>query len=155
VGLFVAGCFGVMVVVDKFSRRAEQAKKEKRRERIKKEQHIVTPGTLYERLRDTQWDLIEARLGHLIEEEETLAANDDWDISSVGSKVKPRKCYGVIELYTDHRRDKYSQPLPLVKENLERLTKLGFRLSEDKMTASYVGLPEEATHLSSSTAGDS
>lgn len=89
-----------------------------------------TPEMIQERVKDAQWRLIRKRLDFIDQQ-----PSESSSLSSF-SEVNSYACLGRISLCMDNRYNGPSDvPMPLFKENKEKLFQLGFEITEDQRWA--------------------
>ncbi len=99
----------------------------------------ITPELIHKRIVKGQWRLIEKRMSNLT----TVREPPSTGLSSISSIKMKRHCVGVIYLGTEERvgyNDKpLLQPIPLCKENRDKLIVLGFtEFTSDGLWVFYV-----------------
>ncbi len=136
--VFLAGSFTIAFLVASIflamRRSAAAAAQEQREARGEQEppKPVLTRATVEANIAVDQWEVIESRLGRAI-------LLDDEQTSSWPSSTLPKKCIGLISLDVDNAyRVKELRAIPLLRAVRDRLVGLGFRISDDRLWATYV-----------------
>jgi hypothetical protein len=131
IGTFITAILIASIVLRRAQRAGgTQAAQEQRGEQ-EPPKPVLTRATVEANIAVDQWEVIESRLGRAI--------LPDDEQSSWGSISPPKKCIGLISLDVDNAyRVNELRAIPLLRAVRDRLVGLGFRISDDRLWATYV-----------------